>query len=102
MDTGERLFLSRVRLRQKTEPMNNTLLTVDGLKKSYGDLEVLKGISFDLRKGETLSLIGPSGSGKSTCLRCLNFLEQPGEGAIVLDGERIGQVPTRKGGFRFM
>lgn len=82
--------------------MNNTLLRVDGLKKSYGPLEVLKGISFDLRKGETLSLIGPSGSGKSTCLRCLNFLEQPGEGAIVLDGERIGQVPTRHGGFRFM
>jgi polar amino acid transport system ATP-binding protein len=82
--------------------MNNTLLTVDGLKKRYGPLEVLKGISLDLRKGETLSLIGPSGSGKSTCLRCLNFLERPDEGGIVLDGERIGQLPDRRGGLRWM
>ena len=74
------------------------LLRVSGLKKSYGQAEVLKGISFDLKKGETLSLIGPSGSGKSTCLRCLNFLEKPNEGEVMLESERIGQVPARKGG----
>ncbi|SDO31236.1 amino acid ABC transporter ATP-binding protein, PAAT family [Rhodoferax sp. OV413] len=82
--------------------MNNPLLQVQGLKKSYGQTEVLKGISFDLAKGETLSLIGPSGSGKSTCLRCLNYLERPSEGSILLGTERIGQLPDKRGGFRFM
>src|ERR1051325_6962433 len=76
-------------------PMQEALLTVNGLKKRYGAAEVLKGISFDLKRGETLSLIGPSGSGKSTCLRCLNFLERPDEGEIVLEGERIGRVGSR-------
>jgi polar amino acid transport system ATP-binding protein len=75
--------------------MQEALLTVNGLKKRYGAAEVLKGISFDLKRGETLSLIGPSGSGKSTCLRCLNFLERPDEGEIVLEGERIGRVGSR-------
>ena len=69
--------------------MENTLLTVKGLKKSYGAAEVLKDISFQLQRGETLSLIGPSGSGKSTCLRCVNYLEKPSGGEIVLEGERI-------------
>lgn len=82
--------------------MNNTLLRVDGLKKNYGALEVLKGISFDLKKGETLSLIGPSGSGKSTCLRCLNFLERPDSGSVLLGDERIGQLPSKNDLFRFM
>ena len=75
--------------------MQEALLTVNGLKKRYGAAEVLKGISFDLKRGETLSLIGPSGSGKSTCLRCLNFLERPDEGEIVLEGERIGRLGSR-------
>jgi polar amino acid transport system ATP-binding protein len=82
--------------------MNNILLKVKKLQKSYGNLEVLKGISFDLSKGETLSLIGPSGSGKSTCLRCLNFLERPDAGSILLDEERIGQLPAKGGNFRYM
>ncbi|HEU4460077.1 MAG TPA: amino acid ABC transporter ATP-binding protein [Methylibium sp.] len=75
--------------------MQEALLTVDGLKKSYGAAEVLKGISFDLKRGETLSLIGPSGSGKSTCLRCLNFLERPDAGDIVVEGKRIGRIGDR-------
>ncbi|OCP35977.1 amino acid ABC transporter ATP-binding protein [Ensifer sp. LC163] len=68
----------------------NPLLSVTGLTKSYGAVEVLKGIDFDVAAGEKIALIGPSGSGKSTCLRCLNFLEKPSAGAIHLDGERIG------------
>ncbi len=87
---------------EQLNQMNNTLLRVDGLKKNYGALEVLKGISFDLKKGETLSLIGPSGSGKSTCLRCLNFLERPDAGSVLLDEKRIGQLPGKNGSFRFM
>lgn len=82
--------------------MNQHLLRVEGLEKSYGPLHVLKGISLDLRKGETLSLIGPSGSGKSTCLRCINFLERPTGGAIFLEDERIGQLPDGRGGLRLM
>lgn len=68
----------------------NPLLSVTGLTKSYGPVEVLKGIDFDVAAGEKIALIGPSGSGKSTCLRCLNFLEKPSAGEIHLDGERIG------------
>ncbi|HSU23911.1 MAG TPA: amino acid ABC transporter ATP-binding protein [Variovorax sp.] len=82
--------------------MNQPLLTVEALRKRYGAVEVLKGISFDLAPGETLSLIGPSGSGKSTCLRCLNYLERPTGGTILLGSERIGQLPVKGGGFRLM
>jgi len=67
------------------------LLQVDGLRKRYGSAEVLRGLSFQLQPQETLALIGPSGSGKSTCLRCINLLEKPDEGRVVLDGEVIGQ-----------
>ncbi|GGD60013.1 ectoine/hydroxyectoine ABC transporter ATP-binding protein EhuA [Rhizobium anhuiense] len=68
----------------------NALLSVAGLRKSYGPIEVLKGIDFDVAPGEKIALIGPSGSGKSTCLRCMNFLEKPSAGEIRLAGERIG------------
>jgi polar amino acid transport system ATP-binding protein len=73
----------------------NALLSVAGLRKSYGPVEVLKGIDFNVAAGEKIALIGPSGSGKSTCLRCMNFLEKPSAGEIRLDGERIG---VRDGG----
>jgi polar amino acid transport system ATP-binding protein len=82
--------------------MNDAVLTVRGLNKRYGATEVLKDISFDLRRGETLALIGPSGSGKSTCLRCLNFLEKPSGGEIALEGERIGMVRLGNGVERTM
>jgi polar amino acid transport system ATP-binding protein len=78
------------------------LLRVEALTKSFGEVPVLKGISFDLHKGETLSLLGPSGSGKSTCLRCLNFLEKPSSGTVFLEDERIGQLPDGRGGMRLM
>jgi polar amino acid transport system ATP-binding protein len=66
------------------------LLSVRDLRKSYGDREILKGISFDLMAGETLVLIGPSGSGKTTVLRCLNHLEAPSGGEITLAGNTVG------------
>ncbi len=70
------------------------LLSVKGLRKSYGGREILKGISFDLMLGQTLVLIGPSGSGKTTVLRCLNYLETPDGGTIELLGEPIGGAHT--------
>ena len=59
-----------------------SLLNVEDIRKSYGKTEVLKDISFSLKKGEVLAIIGSSGSGKTTLLRCLNFLETPGNGKI--------------------
>ncbi|MGM0507649.1 MAG: amino acid ABC transporter ATP-binding protein [Fusobacteriota bacterium] len=62
-----------------------------GLKKSFGSLKVLKGIDETIEQGEVISIIGPSGSGKSTFLRCLNLLEEPTEGDIIIDGTNITQ-----------
>ncbi|MCI8502346.1 MAG: amino acid ABC transporter ATP-binding protein [Dorea sp.] len=65
------------------------MIEVRNLKKSFGDNQVLKGIDIDIHKGEVVVVIGPSGSGKSTFLRCLNLLELPNEGSIVVEGETI-------------
>lgn len=62
-----------------------SLLNVENIRKSYGKTEVLKDISFSLKKGEVLAIIGSSGSGKTTLLRCLNFLETPSNGKISLN-----------------
>jgi len=69
--------------------MEETLLRIEGLKKRFGGLEVLKGLSTDIRKGEVVVMIGPSGSGKSTFLRCMNLLETPTEGHVYFDGVDI-------------
>ena len=65
------------------------VLQVNDIHKSFGRTEVLKGISFSLEKGQVLSIIGSSGSGKTTLLRCLNFLETPHRGSIVVNGETL-------------
>lgn len=67
---------------------------VDNLKKSFGDLEVIKDISVEVYKGEVVCVIGPSGSGKSTFLRCLNRLEKATEGKIVIDDTDITSKET--------
>ena len=69
--------------------MTDVILETQGLKKSFGKLEVLKGISTQIRRGEVVSIIGPSGGGKSTFLRCLNLLETPEEGKILFKGENV-------------
>ena len=66
--------------------MGETLLKIENLKKSFGKLNVLNGISTEIAKGEVVVMIGPSGGGKSTFLRCMNLLEQPTEGHIYFDG----------------
>jgi len=73
--------------------MPETMLSLQGLHKRYGDLEVLKGVDLDVAKGEVVCILGPSGSGKSTLLRCVNLLEPPEEGEIFLEGKDICKGP---------
>lgn len=67
------------------------MIKVKDLRKSFGKLEVLKGISEEIKEQEVVCVIGPSGSGKSTFLRCLNLLEEPTGGEVYLDGEQINR-----------
>ncbi|WP_130864374.1 amino acid ABC transporter ATP-binding protein [Bacilliculturomica massiliensis] len=69
--------------------MSDATIQVKDLHKSFGALEVLKGVDLEVKKGEILAVIGPSGSGKSTLLRCINLLEQPNSGQILVDGTDI-------------
>ncbi len=69
--------------------MTDIIIRTEGLKKNFGDLEVLKGIDVSIRRGEVVSIIGPSGGGKSTFLRCLNLLEQPTAGKVFFKEQDI-------------
>ena len=71
------------------KPQTSDLLRISHLKKSYGSLDILRDINTEVHRGEVISIIGPSGTGKSTFLRCLNLLEQPTSGSIIVDGEDI-------------
>lgn len=62
------------------------MIAIENLKKSFGDVEVLKGIDLDIKEKEVVVIIGPSGSGKSTLLRCMNYLEEPTSGTVSVDG----------------
>ena len=65
------------------------ILEVNNLKKSFGSVDVLKGVSFSLEQGQVLAIIGSSGSGKTTLLRCLNFLETPDSGEILVNDKQL-------------
>lgn len=69
--------------------VSDVAVEVTGLKKSFGSLEVLKGIDVSVRRGDVVCIIGPSGSGKSTLLRCVNLLEEPSGGKIVVNGVEL-------------
>ena len=73
---------------------NETLIKVEGLQKAFGDVEVLKGIDLEIKKGEVVCIIGPSGCGKSTFLRTLNLLEEPTGGHIYFGGNDITDPKT--------
>ncbi|WP_300719724.1 ABC transporter ATP-binding protein [Pseudomonas sp.] len=75
-------------------------LDVQDVHKSYGSHEVLKGVSLQAKAGDVISIIGSSGSGKSTFLRCINLLEQPNAGSIVLNGEPLKLIDNRQGGLK--
>ena len=98
-ETG--LHSGRTEHMTQAEPLANkpSVVAIRDLHKSFGALEVLKGISFEAREGEVVSLIGSSGSGKSTMLRCINMLEVPDQGSVSIDGEEIrlrGKAPHRQ------
>ena len=68
---------------------NDVMISISALRKSFGDLQVLKGIDLDVHRGEKVVVLGPSGSGKSTMLRCINALEVPDSGTITVDGIEV-------------
>lgn len=72
------------------------MITVENLKKNFGDLEVLKDINIHVNKGEVISILGPSGSGKSTFLRCLNYLETPTSGILTIGDTTINTKTANK------
>jgi polar amino acid transport system ATP-binding protein len=72
-------------------------LRVEGVRKSYGHVEVLKGIDMQVKPGEVACLVGPSGSGKSTFLRCINHLEKINSGRLYVNGELVGYQKKKKG-----
>ena len=65
------------------------MLEVKNIQKSFGDLEVLKGVDLQVNKGDVVAILGPSGSGKTTLLRCMNFLERADGGTLTFDGESL-------------
>lgn len=69
-----------------------SLIEIKNVKKSFGNHQILKGIDFNVNKGDVVCLIGPSGSGKTTMLRCINLLEDIDSGSIVVDGEDVGTI----------
>jgi len=76
--------------------MTEPLLSIRGLRKSFGTTEVLKSIDLNVERGEVVSVIGPSGSGKTTLLRCVNFLESYEGGSIKIDGVEVGFAEGRR------
>ena len=77
---------------EKDMALNETVLSVIGLTKKFGDLEVLRGVDFEIKNGEQVAIIGPSGCGKSTFLRCINCMEDPTAGAIMFEGENLADM----------
>ena len=75
-----------------TSKENSVILSIRGLKKSFGELDVLKGVDLDVKHGEKIVLLGPSGCGKSTLLRCINCMEDPTGGSIFFRGEDIADM----------
>ena len=72
------------------------MISIRNLRKSFGRVEVLKGVNLDIAEKEVVVIIGPSGSGKSTLLRCINYLEEPTSGEITVDGMKLGETDINK------
>ena len=94
---GVRHTATRESTMNKDMDMPTEQIRVEDLHKSYGDHEVLKGVSLTANSGDVISIIGSSGSGKSTWLRCINFLECPTAGRIMVGGKEVALVRNRQG-----
>ena len=79
---------------------NNVIVEVSGLRKSFGSLEVLGGIDMRVERGAVVCIVGPSGSGKSTLLRCVNLLEEPSAGSVVVNGTELTDLEVDLDGAR--
>jgi len=78
----------------ETTPTGQPMISISGLRKSFGPVEVLKNIDLVINQGEVVCVIGPSGSGKTTLLRCVNLLEKPSSGKIVVNGAEVTDPET--------
>lgn len=72
------------------------MIKIENLHKKFNDLEVLKGVNLEVKKGEVIAIIGPSGTGKSTLLRCINYLEEPDKGKIIIDDVEVDAEKCNK------
>ncbi len=72
------------------------MIKLENINKNFGDLHVLKNVNLEVKEGEKLVIIGPSGSGKSTTVRCMNFLEVPTSGRVLIDGQEMTEKNQRK------
>ena len=70
------------------------MILLNKVKKNFGNLHVLKDINIEVKEGEKVVVIGPSGSGKSTLIRCMNYLEEPTEGSVIIDGYNLNDKRT--------
>lgn len=85
---------------KKKENISNLMVSIRNLHKSFGELEVLKGINLDVMHSQVIGIIGPSGSGKSTLLRCINHLEEPTSGEIFVDGILVNDKKLKRKNFQ--
>src|SRR4051812_42591003 len=85
-------------LQEPSARVGDPLLAVEGLRKSFGANQVLRGVDLSVDRGQVVTIIGPSGSGKTTLLRCVNFLESYEGGSIRIEGEEVGyrDLQTRR------
>jgi len=88
--------MTESKTKKKKVKSDEVLISVRGLKKSFGENAVLKGIDLDVHRGEVVSIIGPSGCGKSTFIRSLNLLEEPDSGSVVFEGEELIGKPEKE------
>ena len=89
-----------VAARQQDGTARGASVTLHGITRSFGETSVLEGVDLEIKPGEFVAIIGQSGSGKSTLLRCINFLEQPSNGTIKLNGEKLRTVFDKKGNLK--
>jgi len=85
---------------KKKENISDLMVSIRNLHKSFGELEVLKGINLDVMHSQVIGIIGPSGSGKSTLLRCINHLEEPTSGEIFVDGILVNDKKLKRKNFQ--